>query len=89
MKKLLLAMLLISAAGLVSAEKYNLPGYVTEIEDGRLWVFKEGSADYEEFKKSGEPGKQFTNIGDGPDGMTVKSSDQQTLDSYLRAYQNK
>ena len=63
-------------------------GFVTEIEDGRLWVFKKDSKELEEFKKHGEPAKQFSNIGAGPNGMTVKSADQATLDEYLKAYKN-
>lgn len=65
------------------ASQFDLPGFVTEVEDGRLWVFKESSAELSEFKQHGEPAKQFTVIGAGPKGMTVKSADQQTLDEYL------
>ncbi|WP_413495537.1 hypothetical protein [Shewanella baltica] len=65
------------------AREFDLPGFVTEVEDGRLWVFKESSAELSEFKQHGEPAKQFTVIGAGPKGMTVKSADQQTLDEYL------
>lgn len=71
------------------ASEFDLPGYVTEVEDGRLWVFKSNSAELAEFKEHGEPAKQFTNIGAGPNGMTVKSADQATLDEYLKAYQQK
>ena len=39
----------------------------------------------EEFKKTGEPAKQFTDIGTGPEGMTVKSADESTLKDYLQA----
>lgn len=65
------------------ASEFDLPGFVTEVEDGRLWVFKENSAELTEFKKHGEPAKQFTVIGAGPKGMTVKAADQITLDEYL------
>lgn len=65
------------------ASEFNLPGFVTEVEDGRLWVFKENSAELSEFKQHGEPAKQFTVIGAGPKGMTVKSADKETLDEYL------
>lgn len=70
-------------ASSVNATEFNRPGFITEIEDGRLWVFKEGSEDYKAFKQHGEPVKQFSNIGAGPNGMTVKSADQATLDDYL------
>lgn len=65
------------------ASEFDLPGFVTEVEDGRLWVFKANSAELTEFKQNGEPAKQFTVIGVGPKGMTVKAADQQTLDEYL------
>ncbi|MEZ6936503.1 hypothetical protein [Aeromonas sp. S19(2024)] len=65
------------------ASEFNLPGFITEVEDGRLWVFKEGSPELEEFKQHGEPAKQFSNIGAGPNGMTVKAANQETLDEYL------
>jgi len=42
----------------------------------------QGSKELEEFKKTGEPAKQFTDIGRGPDGMTVKAADEQTLEDY-------
>lgn len=70
-------------ACVAQASEFDLPGFVTEVEDGRLWVFKENSAELTEFKQHGEPAKQFTVIGAGPKGMTVKSADQQTLDEYL------
>ncbi|MGL4756456.1 MAG: hypothetical protein ACRCXB_29220 [Aeromonadaceae bacterium] len=67
------------------ASEHNLPGFVTEVEDGRLWVFKEGSAEHQAFKQHGEPAKQFSSIGTGPNGMTVKAADQAALDEYLSA----
>ncbi|MCQ4260411.1 hypothetical protein [Stutzerimonas stutzeri] len=48
-------------------------------------VFREGSKELEEFKKTGEPAKQFTDIGTGPEGMTVKSADESTMKDYLQA----
>ncbi|PYF84879.1 MULTISPECIES: hypothetical protein [Marinomonas] len=68
-----------------SASKYDVDGFTTKVEDGRLWVFEEGSKELEFFKEHGEPAKQYTNIGAGPDGMTVKSASQETLDKYLSA----
>ena len=68
----------------VQSAEHDVPGFITEIENGRLWVFKEGSPEYQDFKQHGEPAKQFSNIGAGPNGMTVKSADQATLDEYLK-----
>ncbi|BDX01526.1 hypothetical protein MACH16_02740 [Marinomonas pontica] len=67
------------------AAKYDIDGFKTQIEDGRLWVFEDGSEELAFFKKHGEPAKQFTNIGAGPEGMTVKAASQESLDKYLAA----
>jgi hypothetical protein len=81
----LTAMLLTSLfAGATFASQYDKPGFITEVEDGRLWVFREGSKELEDFKKTGEPAKQFSDIGAGPNGITVKSADEKTLKDYLQ-----
>lgn len=81
----LTAMLLTSLfAGTAFASQYDKPGFVTEVEDGRLWVFRADSQELKDFQASGEPAKQFTEIGAGPEGMTVKSADAQTLQDYLK-----
>ncbi|AQZ34320.1 hypothetical protein OF113_08715 [Ectopseudomonas chengduensis] len=87
MKKIALTALMLSSlfAGTALASQYDRPGFVTEIEDGRLWVFRENSQELKDFKATGEPAKQFTDIGSGPEGMTVKSADEQTLKDYLQA----
>ena len=87
MKKMTLAALLLSSlfTGAAFASDYNLPGFTTEIEDGRLWAFRENSPELEEFKKTGEPAKQYTDIGSGPKGMTVKAADEANLKEYLEA----
>ncbi|QSL91808.1 hypothetical protein JWV26_18860 [Ectopseudomonas toyotomiensis] len=87
MKKIALTALMLSSlfAGTALASQYDRPGFVTEVEDGRLWVFRENSQELKDFKATGEPAKQFTDIGSGPEGMTVKSADEQTLKDYLQA----
>ena len=87
MKKMTLTAMLLTSlfATAAFASQYDKPGFVTEVEDGRLWEFREGSKELEEFKKTGEPAKQFTDIGSGPNGMTVKSADDQTLKDYLQS----
>jgi hypothetical protein len=86
--KLLMALpvaaLLAACAG-DPAASYNKPGFVTEVADGRLWVFVADSKDYADFKKNGEPAKMVTRIGAGPNGMTMKSSDAKVLDDYMAA----
>ena len=87
MKRLMSASILMLglSAFSVHASEYDKPGFVTEVEDGRLWVFKDGSEEYKAFKQHGEPVKQFTSIGTGPGGMTVKAADQSALDGYHAA----
>jgi len=52
------------------------PGFITQVEDGRLWVFKQGS----DMKKSD---KHATLIGAGPAGMTIKALDKDTAIQYV------
>jgi len=86
MKKITLSAMLLASlfAGSVAASEFNNPGFVTEVEDGRLWVFREDSQELKDFKEHGEPAKQFTEIGTGPNGMTVKAADEQSLKDYLQ-----
>ena len=48
------------------------PGFVTRLVDGRLWVFRSGSAELAEFDQQGELAKHVTHPGVGPGGLTVK-----------------
>ncbi|MDH0894969.1 MULTISPECIES: hypothetical protein [unclassified Pseudomonas] len=86
MKKLTLTALMLTSllAGTAAASQYDKPGFITEVEDGRLWVFRADSQELKDFKANGEPAKQFSDIGTGPDGMTVKAADEQTLKDYLQ-----
>jgi hypothetical protein len=79
------AIALTVAACASTAPTYAKPGFYTEVKDGRLWVFREGSKELETFKKHGEPAQQVTRVGGGPQGMTVKSSDAKVIDEYLAA----
>lgn len=79
------AIAMMMATGALASTKYDKPGFVTELEDGRLWVFEKDSKDFADFKKHGEPVKQFARIKAGPDGMTIKSSKMETIDAYLKA----
>ncbi|MEZ6016384.1 MAG: hypothetical protein R3F49_14800 [Planctomycetota bacterium] len=66
-------------------EEYLLsrPGYYVKLVDGRLWVLRAGSEALTEFLASGEPAKSVTFPGRGPGGITVRSSDRETVDAYL------
>ena len=61
------------------------PGFRVFIEDGRLWVFRQGSADLAKFIEHGEPAKIVVRPGKGPNGMTVKSVDGAIIDAYMAA----
>lgn len=86
-----LAVVLMSSAIAVADEaadagsKYFKPGYVTVVEKGRLWVFKDGSKELEDFRKHGEPTVSNMKIGAGPDGMTVKGPNMEIIEAYLAA----
>lgn len=73
------------AASAQESPKYNKPGFVAFVDDGRLWVFRVDSEELAAFKTHGEPVKQATRIGVGPEGMTVRSGDIDTVDAYLAA----
>lgn len=76
-----LAALLATAAG--AASPYDKAGFYTEVKDGRLWVFVEGSKELEQFQAHGEPSVNVSRIGEGPEGMTLKGPSHEVLDSYL------
>lgn len=61
------------------------PGFVTHIEDGRLWVFRAGSPELAAFEQAGELAKHVIRPGAGPGGMTIKAPDIETLQAYLAA----
>jgi hypothetical protein len=67
------------------AYAFSKPGFRVFLEDGRLWVFEEGSEDLAKFIEHGEPAKIVVLPGKGPGGMTVKSVDRSVIDAYLAA----
>jgi hypothetical protein len=77
--------LTLASCATTGALSYDKPGFVTEVKDGRLWVFRAGSKELEAFRKFGEPAQSVTRIAAGPDGMTIRSSDAKTIDDYLAA----
>ncbi|MBN1686498.1 MAG: hypothetical protein JW852_07570 [Spirochaetales bacterium] len=58
-------------------------GFVLIAEDGRLWVFREGSADLAKFLADGEPAKQVIRPAAGVNGVTLKSTESETIDEYI------
>ena len=53
------------------------------MEDGRLWVFREGAKELSLFEEAGELAKHVIRPGAGPGGMTIKGPDADTIDAYL------
>jgi hypothetical protein len=79
------ACLVALAGGAAADTVHDKTGYVTIEKDGRLWVFRDGSLPLAEYRKLGEVEKHVTRVGAGPEGMTVKAPDSETILSYLLA----
>ena len=62
---------------------YERAGFVTRMEEGRLWVFLPGSKELASFDKQGELAKHIVRPGAGPGGITIKAPDAETADAYL------
>ncbi len=77
---LLLSLVLLAACG---ASNYAKPGFVTMRIDNRLWIFREDSPELAEFQETGEPSHCVTVTDVGPEGMTLRGPDHDTIHSYL------
>ncbi len=66
---------------------FTLPGFFARMEEGRLWIFKTGTEELEEFLRTGEPAKQVIRPGGGPYGMTIKAVDVETIDEFMAAFE--
>lgn len=53
--------------------------------DGRLWVFKSDSSELAGFLARGELAKSVTRPGAGPNGVTLRSENSETIDLYIAA----
>ena len=65
-----------------AAWTYGGDGLAVFLEDGRLWVLAEGSKGLEQFLSVGEPAKSVTLIGQGPNRMTLRSTDRETANAF-------
>lgn len=74
-----------NAPGRQRSSAYGSPGFAVFEDDGRLWVFREGSDALAGFQAKGEPAKRITRIGVGPEDKTVMSDERATIDAYLVA----
>jgi uncharacterized protein (TIGR03000 family) len=59
------------------------PGFIIKCEDGRLWIFRKGSKEMDDFQKDGELAKHVVRPGAGPGGKTLKAPDTETIVAYL------
>lgn len=59
-------------------------GFKTIVKEGRVWIFKAGSPQWDEYQNQGPPEKHVTRINAGPLGMTIKAPTTETLDAYLK-----
>lgn len=66
---------------------YQRPGFVVEMVDGRLWVFRENAPELDTFQSGGELAKHVTRPAAGPNFITLKAPDSETIDEYLNAQQ--
>lgn len=67
-------------------KNYDKPGFVTCFDKhGRLWVFRADSKELAEFREKGELAKHVIRPRSGPDGLTLKAPDAETLEAYLKA----
>ena len=74
-----------SAASGLPSSQFDKAGFVTKVDDGRLWVFKKDAKELAEFAKHGELVKSVTRVAAGPNRMTVRAADTATIDAYLAA----
>lgn len=61
----------------------STPGYHVEFKDDVLWIFESGSEALVEFQSFGEPAKNATMIGAGPNGVSIRSVDTETILGFL------
>ena len=71
-----------------ASHKYRAPGFVVVSDDGRLWVFRQGSEHLASFVTKGEPAKRVTLIGSGPSGKTLLGADKEAMQAYAAAVAN-
>jgi sugar lactone lactonase YvrE len=64
---------------------YEKPGFFVYEDDGRLWIFVEGSDAHQDFLANGKPARHVVRPGAGPNRMTLRAVDQDTIVAYLVA----
>jgi hypothetical protein len=61
---------------------YDRTGLITRVKDDRLWIFRDRTKDLAEFDRGLEPVKSATVVGEGPNGMSLRAPEQETIDSW-------
>ncbi|MCR9247027.1 MAG: hypothetical protein NXI31_18495 [bacterium] len=72
-------------AQLVRETPFDRPGFIVREFDGRLYVFPAAAPEAAGFEDSAVLRHSVTRIGVGPQGMTVRAPDRETIDAYLIA----
>ncbi|QDU73511.1 hypothetical protein Pan97_04840 [Bremerella volcania] len=67
------------------SSKYNRPGFLTKVIDGRLWVLSLDSPSISDLVAGEGPEKHVTLPGAGPDRKTIKTDSRETAIHYLFA----
>jgi hypothetical protein len=66
-----------------ATQSYDKPGYVAFEQDGRLWVFPEGSEAATRYSGHEKPEKHVTRVSACIDRATIKSVEAQTLNDFI------
>lgn len=74
-----------SADEVRESPEFHKPGFISYLDDGRLWVFANDSKELADFRANPEPAVFTTRIGKGPQGMTIRSITPEMIDAYLAA----
>ncbi|MFO7764882.1 MAG: hypothetical protein R6V33_00465 [Pelovirga sp.] len=70
--------------GIIDGYLMSKPGFVTSVEDGRLWVFKDGSKEADAYiATKSKPAKHVVRPAAGPNGMTIRAPEFEVIDAYL------
>lgn len=75
------------ASGPVSlGSPHDKAGFRTAVVEGRLWVFRQADErSITEFTRNSELGRMVARVGAGPNRMTIRAADAETIDEYLAA----
>lgn len=67
----------------VDKAEFDRPGYLTRVEDGRLWIVGIDDPALAEFVAGNPPEEHVTRDGGGPNGMTVEATSDDAITLYM------